>query len=124
MVVFDTSLLVDAIRKKKAAHDLIESYAGKERIATTTINKYEVLRGVTEKDASLVSQWLDQFIIYDLEDSSLRISVTIYKELGSTGKMVSELDVLIAGISAANHETLVTRDRDFLNIKSPKIIVL
>jgi predicted nucleic acid-binding protein len=124
MVVFDTSLLIDAIRKKKAALNLIASYAGKERIATTAINKYEVLRGVTEKDASLVSQWLDQFVIYDLDDSALKEAVTIYKELASRGKMVSELDVLIAGISAANHETLVTKDRDFSSIQSPKIIVL
>ncbi len=124
MVVFDTSLLIDAIRKKKAALDLIASYAGKERIATTAINKYEVLRGVTEKDASLISQWLDQFVIYDLDDSALKEAVTIYKELASREKMVSELDVLIAGISAANHETLVTKDRDFSSIQSPKIIVL
>lgn len=124
MVVFDTSLLIDSIRKKKSALDLIASYAGKERIATTAINKYEVLRGVTEKDANLVSELFDQFVIYDLDDSALREAVIIYKELAIRGKMVSELDVLIAGISAANHETLVTRDRDFLNMHSSKIIVL
>jgi predicted nucleic acid-binding protein len=109
MVVFDTSLLIDAIRKKKAALDLIASYVGRERIATTVINKYEVLRGVTEKDASTVSQLFDQLIIYDLNDSALGEAVTTYIELASRGKMVSELDVLIAGITAANHETLVTR---------------
>ena len=82
------------------------------------------MRGVTEKDASLISQWLDQFVIYNLDDSALKEAVTIYKELASRGKMVSELDVLIAGISAANHETLITKDRDFSSIQSPKIIVL
>ena len=124
MVIFDTSVLVDAIKKKKTARALIESYNGKELIATTTINKYEVLRGVTEKDERLVSEWLDQFVIYDFEDSALKEAVAIYKGLIAKGKIVSEFDVLIAGISAANDETLVTSDKDFLNFQSPRIIVL
>jgi predicted nucleic acid-binding protein len=38
--------------------------------------------------------------------------------------MVNELDILIAGIAAANNETLVTKDKDFLNFENAKIIVL
>jgi len=38
--------------------------------------------------------------------------------------MVNELDIIIAGIAAANNETLITRDRAFLNFESTKIIVL
>ena len=124
MVIFDTSVLVDAIKKKKAARALIESYSGKELIATTIINKYEVLRGVAQKDENLVSEWLDQFIIYDFEDSAQREAVAIYKGLVAKGKIVSEFDVLIAGISTANNETLVTSDKDFLNLQNPRIIVL
>ena len=68
MVIFDTSVIVDASRRKKTAIDLIESYSGKEQIATTVISKYELLRGASERDISFVTELLEKFIIYALED--------------------------------------------------------
>lgn len=124
MVVFDSSILIDVLRKKNFAKDLIESYAEKEQIAITVISKYEILRGTTEKDAALVSGLISQFVIYDLEDSVVKEAVKAYKRLAEKGKMVNELDILIAGIVAANNETLITKDKDFLNFESAKIIVL
>ena len=38
--------------------------------------------------------------------------------------MVNELDLIIAGITLANNETLVTKDKDFLNFENNKIIVV
>jgi predicted nucleic acid-binding protein len=124
MVIFDSSIIIDVLRKKNYAKDLIESYAEKERIATTVISKYEILRGTTEKDAGLVSGLLNQFVIYDFEDTVVKEAVKAHKRLAEKGKMVNELDVLIAGIVAANNETLITKDKDFLNFESAKIIVL
>jgi predicted nucleic acid-binding protein len=124
MVIFDSSIIIDVLRKKNYAKDLIESYAEKERIATTVISKYEILRGTTEKDAGLVSGLLNQFVIYDFEDTVVKEAVKAHKRLAEKGKMVNELDVLIAGIVAANNETLITKDKDFLNFESAKIMVL
>jgi len=123
MVIFDSSIIIDALRKKKSAKDLIESYAEKEQIAITVISKYEILKGTTEKDADLVSGLLNQFVIYDFEDSVVVEAVKAHKKLVEKGKMVNELDVLIAGIAATNNETLITKDNDFLNFESAKIIV-
>ena len=124
MVIFDSSIIIDVLRKKNYAKDLIESYAEKERIATTVISKYEILRGTTEKDAGLVSGLLNQFVIYDFEDTVVKEAVKAHKRLAEKGKMVNELDVFIAGIVAANNETLITKDKDFLNFESAKIMVL
>lgn len=38
--------------------------------------------------------------------------------------LINELDIMIAGIAATNNETLITKDKDFLNLESNKIIVL
>jgi len=124
MVLFDTSILVDAARKNKAALDLIESYAGKEKIATTTITKYEMLRGATNQDIDFITQLLDKFVIYDFEDAVVDQVVETYKMLAKKGKLVNELDIIIAGIALAHDETLVTKDKDFWNFESNKIIVL
>ena len=124
MVLFDTSILVDAARKNKAALDLIESYVGKEKIATTIITKYEMLRGTTNQDIGFITQLLDKFVIYDFEDAVVDQVVESYKMLAKKGKLVNELDIIIAGIALAHDETLVTKDKDFCNFESNKIIVL
>ena len=67
---------------------------------------------------------LSQFVIYDLEDSVIREAVKSYKRLAEKGRLVNDLDVLIAGIASANNETLITNDKDFLSFENVKIIVL
>jgi len=124
MVIFDTSLMVDASRKRKYALDLIATYSEKARLATTIITKYEMLRGAPEQYIELVSNLLNRFVILDFGNGALDATVKVYKNLRGKGKLINELDVMIAGIAAANNETLITRDKDFLNFESNKIIVL
>jgi len=124
MVIFDTSLMVDASRKRKYALDLIATYSEKERLATTIITKYEMLRGAPEQYIERVSNLLNRFVILDFGNGALDATVKVYKNLRGKGKLINELDVMIAGIAAANNETLITRDKDFLNFESNKIIVL
>ncbi len=124
MVVFDSNVLVDVLRKKKDALDLIDYYSEKERVAITVISKYEILRGTKEKNINLVTGLLARFIIYDFGDSSIMEAVRIYREVKAKGKLVSELDVLVAGIAATHSETLITRDKDFLNFESDRIRVV
>ena len=123
MVIFDTSLIVDASRRKKAALDLIDSYSGKERIATTVVTKYEMLRGATKRDVGFVLELLKKFVIFDFGEDAVGEAVKAYQMLSEKGKMINELDLIIAGIAAANNETLITKDKDFLNLESNKIVV-
>jgi predicted nucleic acid-binding protein len=124
MVIFDTSLIVDASRRKKAALDVLDSYSGKERIATTVITKYEMLRGATKQDIGFVLELLNRFVIFDFGEAAVGEAVKTYQLLSEKGKMINELDIIIAGIAAANNETLITKDKDFLNLESNKITVL
>jgi len=124
MVLIDTTVMVDALRNKKIALTIIESYSGKDRLATSIITKYEILRGVTKKGANLASELLNRFIILDFDENSLAEAVRIYQTLSSEGKMINELDIIIAAIAAANNEVLITRDNDFSNLNSNKITIL
>ena len=124
MVIFDTSLIVDAARKEKKALDLIESYFDKEQIATTIITKYEMLRGATKKDENFVSELLKQFVTFDFGEDASKEAMKAYQKLNEKGKMINELDIIIAGIATANNQTLITKDKDFLNFGSNKIIVI
>ena len=124
MVVFDSSIIVDAIKKDKAARALIEAHTENGRIAITIITKYEILRGTDRENLNLISKWLDQFIVYDFDNRALEEAVKAYKKLKQHGKLINEFDFLIAGIAAANNETLITKDKDFLNFEDPRITVI
>lgn len=104
--------------------DLIETYSGKELIATTIITKYEMLRGATKQNIGFISELLQRFIIFDFGEDAVDETIKAYKSLSEKGKMINELDLIIAGIAAANNETLITKDKDFLNFESNKITVL
>ncbi len=72
----------------------------------------------------MVSEFLDQFVIYNFEAYGVAKIVKAYKMLKTKGKMVNELDIIIGGIPAANNEMLISRDRDFSNFEIATIIVL
>lgn len=83
-----------------------------------------MLRGATKQDIGLVSELLKKFIILDFGEDAANEAVKAYQQLSEKGKMINELDIIIAGIAAANNQTLITKDKDFLNFESNKIVVL
>ena len=122
MVVLDSNIIIDLIRQKKGALAILEKYSDKGRIATTAINRYEILRGdMHGLEKELVAELLGKFLIYDLDESAINAAATMYRKLSESGRMINELDLLIAGISAANNEVLITRDRDFSKLGSDSI---
>jgi len=124
MVILDTSVMVDVSRKKKYALDLIASYQERERISTTIITQYEMLRGAPEPYINYITNLLNRFVILDFGTDALDETVKIYKKLRGKSTLINELDIMIAGIALASNETLITKDIDFLNLESAKIIVL
>ena len=64
--------------------------------------------------------------ILDLTFNACEEAAKIYKELKNKGTMVGEFDILIAAITRANQEELVTRDEHFEllipAIKTPKMV--
>jgi predicted nucleic acid-binding protein len=83
-----------------------------------------MLRGAPKQYIDLVSNLLERFVILDFGDDALDETVKVYKNLREKGKLINELDIMIAGIAAANNKTLITKDKDFLNLESNKIVVL
>jgi predicted nucleic acid-binding protein len=120
MVIFDTSLLIDALRGEKVAIDVIKSYKDKEEAAITIINKYELMKGKKFLDDNVIDLFISSLKIYYLGEEEAAEAVTIHKELTKQGKMINELDIFIAGTAIANNELLVAMDRDFGNIKGLK----
>jgi predicted nucleic acid-binding protein len=75
--------------------------------------------GTSEKEVS--EEIMSRFVIYQTSSAAALKSANIYKALKSGGKMINELDILIAGICEANDELLITFDNDFKRIADLKV---
>ena len=115
MTIFDTSIVIDYLRGKERASEIMMD--GNSGISITVITGYELLKGYrTGKEESTINELLNRVKIYHTDSRSMRISGNLYRELKSNGKLKNEADVLIAGIVLANNETLITADNDFSDL--------
>ena len=112
MVVYDTSVIIDYLRRGKLA----ELSNG----AITIITLLEILRGVRGKDdrEKLKKSLKKLFTILPLNEDAVQKYCELYINLKSRGKMIPEADLIIASICTAFGEVLVTKNRHFQELKN------
>ncbi|MBX8633217.1 MAG: type II toxin-antitoxin system VapC family toxin [Thermoplasmata archaeon] len=116
MTIFDTNIVIDYLRGKQQASEIMADKHSE--IAITVITGYELLKGYrTKKEETTVNELLNRVRIYCMDNKSMRVSGSLYRELKSRRKLKNEADVLIAGIVLANNETLITADSDFSELE-------
>ena len=116
MTIFDTNIVIDYLRGKQQASEIMADKHSE--IAITVITGYELLKGYrTKKEETTVNELLNRVRIYCVDNKSMRVSGSLYRELKSRRKLKNEADVLIAGIVLANNETLITADSDFSELE-------
>ncbi len=122
-VALDSSFLIDVMRSSPPAVGLLgQLEASGETAAVPAPALYEVLAGVMvhkgKSAARRLEVALSRFPSLPLDrEASLR-SAELRAELSALGREKPHVDVLIAGIALRNSMTLVTRDRDFMDIAS------
>lgn len=87
-----------------------------DKINLSIITFYEILSGLKHRDAL---KQLDLFLkftkhnsVLPLTEGSTTISSDLYARLRKVGKMLDDIDVLIAGVAIANNLVLVTHNKD------------
>ena len=120
MVCLDSDILVSFLRGDRAAVEkMAELRQGSNGpLRTTVINEYELLKGAGRSDLKGSNQVQVRRLISELETLELdgeacEIGADVFKGLRERGKMVNELDILVACIVVRNRETLVSRDGGF-----------
>jgi predicted nucleic acid-binding protein len=122
MVILDSNVIIRILKGDKDTLEKVGSIPG--GIATTVFNLYELTR---IRNRQKVRKFLERFIIYPFNVKEADLASEIYLKLSSSGKMKSEIDILIASIAKSNDEVLVTFDRDFYDISKIadlKVIIL
>jgi predicted nucleic acid-binding protein len=124
MTFIDTSLIIDFLAGDQKIISIIKELAQKEEIKTTTITEYELLKHKTELKRQIAEKFLSAITVCSFDRASAKKAAQLYEKLSQSGNMINENDLLIAGISLANNEVLLTRDQKFANIDNVNIRIV
>ena len=128
MLVFDTTILIDALHRKKAAlRKIAELEEAEETICTTQINVLELYKGAyypTKSDEGVqkVKRLLDAFVILHMNEDTYEYFAALSAKLKSRGESISDFDELIAAITLTNGAAIVSRDNHFSRIPGLNVI--
>lgn len=123
MVVLETSMLIDYLNGYAPVREFLESEYVDQEVKITVLTKYEILRGTKKGSLAKINSFLESFNTLYLDEKSMLSSLSAYEAMKKEGRMASELDILILGISGANGELLLTRDKR-LGIGGSKVRVV
>ena len=124
MTFIDTSVIIDFLAGDEKIVSIIKELAQKEEIKTTTITEYELLKHKNEYKKEVAEKFLSAIMVCPFDRNSAREAALLFEKLSKNGKMINENDLLIAGISLANNEALLTRDKKFANISNTNIKII
>jgi len=109
----DTSVIIDFLVGDEKTVALVKKFSEKEDIKTTTITEYELLKHKTKIKRNAAERFLSSVNVYPFDRASAAKAALLYETLREKEKIINENDLLIAGISLANNEVLLTRDQKF-----------
>ncbi len=128
MLVFDTTILIDALHRKEAAlRKIVELEETEEMMCTTQINVLELYKGAylptkSNEDLQKVKKLVDAFVILPINEDTYEWFAALSAKLKSRGESINDFDELIAAIAMANGAAIVSRDSHFLRIPGLRVI--
>ena len=98
----------------KIQERIIQTISNGERIALTSINVYEILKGFKwrkNKNKEIIfKEFLENITIYTIDDDVIELAADIYADLRESGKTVGDADILIAATVIKNNGKLASNN--------------
>ncbi|MBS3089503.1 type II toxin-antitoxin system VapC family toxin [Candidatus Pacearchaeota archaeon] len=128
MSCLDSDCIIDFLKGKKEAIELIEKY--KNEIVTTELNVFEIYVGIHQKEyknsveEKTVENFFNSITILPLDVGCGRRASELLASLMKVGKMINQNDILIASILQKNNVgSIITRNtKHFSSISGLKVI--
>jgi len=127
MIFLDSDILSYYFSGNQRIRDKIsETIKNQEKIALTTINIYELLKGFRwRKNGNkeiLFKKFLEKVFVFSLDDNAIGLAADIYADLRENGKTIGDADILIAAIVINNDGKLVFNNaKHYKDIKGLKL---
>ena len=83
-----------------------------------------MLKHKTKLKRQLAEDFLSELTVYPFDSDAAREAAVLFEELKNSGRMINEADLLVAGISLANDEVLLTRDRKLASVGKSNIRIV
>lgn len=114
-VLIDTDILSYFLKGHEKVFLRFQEYLKDfDRINFSIITYYEIVSGLTFKNAEKQLQIFEEFCstatILNLSKASIQTSAEIYANQRSKEEAVDDIDILIAGIAISNNLTLITNN--------------
>ena len=128
MPIFDTSFLVDLIRGREVALEMLSDLEEKRApLFTTPITVLELYRGANlsanpEKNLEVTKKILASLLVLPLDDEACLVFGALSARLKSEGKRIGEFDEVIASIALCHDAEIVTRDGHFLEVPGLRVL--
>ncbi len=114
MVVIDTNVVIEYLKGNAKIASIIDTYSEKSGVAVTSISRYELLQRFY-KDQALLS-FIEDVKTYAFDKKASDKAAELWHKLKSKGKIVDDIDLLIASVALSQGEELLTMDGSFKNI--------
>ena len=122
--LIDTSVIIDFIAGDEKIVSLIQELANTEEIKTTSITEYELLKHKSTLKRQLAVEFLSEITVYPFDRAAAKEAAKLFEELQNAGRGINENNLLIAGISLATDEVLLTRDKKLANVGKDNIRIV
>lgn len=128
MPILDTSFLVDLIRGREVALEMLSDLEEKRApLFTTPITVLELYRGAhlsanPEKNLEVAKKILASLLVLPLDDEACLVFGALSARLKSEGKRIGEFDEVIASIALCHDREIVTRDKHFQGVPGLRVL--
>lgn len=123
LICLDTSVFIDYFRKKNKESTLLFQLADQRKtFLTTSITKFEVLRGATKARQFFWETIFGRIDVLPFDDESANIAAEIFQKLKSQNKLIGIPDLLIASVAIQHQLPLATLNtREFEKVNDLKL---
>ncbi len=127
--ILDSDILIYFLKGERKIVDKVLSLS-KKNLYITIINYTELLYGIynstnISQNKEKILPFLDSFKILQFDKKSSEIFAKLKSKLKKEGKIIADMDLMIASITISNNATLFTNNlKHFERIKNLKILKL
>ena len=123
MIIIDTNVVIEYLKGNEIIIQTVNEYSKNHGIGITYISEYELLK-YSDKKNKVLEEFIENITVLYPDNTSAARSAEIFRKLRSSGDLINENDILIAGIALKNNNKFIILDSDFNKIRDEDIDIL
>jgi tRNA(fMet)-specific endonuclease VapC len=110
-ICLDTDIIINSLKSKEFGKKLLKLKKQGVSLHTTTINTFELFKGVREKERESLENFFSGLKILDFDIKASEKASQIFNNLKKQGNNLDLADIMIASIAIVNNQALLTENK-------------